>query len=190
MPEEDDGQQRVPRESHVFPRERLQDNSYRAPLSRRPLVHTQVPGNPLRRFAPLENRCHDEVRTAHHVAAGKHLWVGCLERMLAERCDAHAAAWQHVDAVGFEPVGRIGSEAEGDDDGISRQDFLGTGYGLRAAASVRARLAELRLDDLDALDLVGADDLERLPLNRKLTPSSLLFATSRREPGMFSSSRR
>lgn len=46
------------------------------------LAHPQAPQDPLSRFAPFEHRRHHQIRAAHHISAGEHLRVRCLERRL------------------------------------------------------------------------------------------------------------
>src|ERR1700722_4067418 len=59
-----------------------------------------------RALAALEHRGDHQVRAAHHVAAGKHLRIGGLERARCGRGHAHPTAWMERNIVWLEPVWR------------------------------------------------------------------------------------
>src|SRR6185312_7276105 len=73
-----------------------------------------------------------------------------------------------ADVVAVEPRRRARQEAKCDDHGIGGDDLLRAGNGLRNAAAARIGRAEARLDELHTLDLLGADDLDGLPVEEKL----------------------
>jgi hypothetical protein len=60
-------------------------------------------------LAPFEHRGHDEIRTAHHVPAGKHPRVGSLKRLRLARRHAHSAVVVQSRRVERVKEGEIGS---------------------------------------------------------------------------------
>src|SRR5579864_8000564 len=79
---------------------------------RRLLHNTELVEDSLRRLAPLKHRSHDEIGSAHHVAAGKHTRVGGLKSIRLPGRDTHAAVVVQTDRVYREPLGRARQKSE------------------------------------------------------------------------------
>ena len=82
----------------------------------------------------------------------------------------------------LEPCRRVWLKSERNYDGVRLEHFVGASNGLGPPATGAVGLTKFSGYNFDARYVLFAKDFERLP--------SLLFLTSRREPGMFSSSRR
>src|SRR5690606_28837982 len=104
-----------------------------------PSLYAEIVHDPLRRFAALEHRGHDEVRAAHHVAAGEDLRVRGLETRLGRARHARAAVPVQLDAELREPFGGAGPEAERDDHRVRRQHLLGARHDLRTPPAAGSR---------------------------------------------------
>ena len=136
-------------------------------------LHAEVGSNPLRCFATLEYRCYDEVRAAHHIAAGKDFRIRCLKRMPCTT-DLHTAARQGANTEIFEPRRRTRTETESNDHGIGRDDLLGARDRLGTAPVTVPRRAEPGPDQLHAFDPISTCDFQRLAVEQEL---NALFAT-------------
>src|SRR5690606_15497441 len=98
----------------------------------------------------------------------EHLGVAGLELVPRLLGGDHPALLIGADFNVGEPGRRAGAEAEGDDDRIGRQDLLGAGNRLGAAATAGVRGAQAGLDYLHALDLAVTDDGHRLAVEQEL----------------------
>src|SRR5581483_5333859 len=118
-------------------------------------------------LATFEHGGDDQIRAAHHVTAGEDARMGGLERQLARRRDSHAAIRMQPHPRTRQPRRRTWEKSEGDDHGVGRDDLLTSRYGLRYAPPARAGRSKARLHELHPLDVAGADDLDRLPVEEK-----------------------
>jgi len=64
-----------------------------------------MPQDTLGSFAAFEYRGHDQIRAAHHIAAGKNFGVGGLESGLRRAGNTHPAVAVQIDFMRFKPVG-------------------------------------------------------------------------------------
>ena len=110
--------------------------------------------------------------------------------MLVFLCD-HTVPVVGLHADIFQPCRRAGLEAKGDYHRVRFQSLLTAGNRLGAATAIRVGLTQLGLYHFHATGLAKVlHHLDGLAVEQELTPSSRAFFTSRREPGIFSSSRR
>jgi len=66
-------------------------------------------------------------------------------------------------------------EAEGDDQRIGWDDLLGVGHDLGEPAPAWSGRPQPGADHFDAIDVMLAQDLDRLAVEQEFDPSSLLF---------------
>src|SRR5690606_11624814 len=130
--------------------------------------HLEIIQYPLSGLAPFPDRGDHQIRAAHHIATGEHLGVAGLEFVPRLLGGDHPALFIDADFNVGEPGRRAGAEAEGDDHSVGRQDLLGAGNRLGAAATAGVRGAEAGLDDLHAFDLAVTDDGHRLAVEEEL----------------------
>src|SRR5688572_1408325 len=141
--------------------------------------YSQIAEDAARGLAAFEHGGDDQVRATHHVTASEHFRVRGLKWTLRRPAHAHAIVRVQTNAGLLEPCGRIGQEPECNDDGIGAHHFFGARDRLGNAAAPRAGLAQPRLHELDPLDSLGADDLDRLAIEEKvdaLFPAVLVIA--------------
>src|SRR5690606_10415950 len=103
---------------------------------------------------------HDQVGTAHRVAASEHARMGGLVRQAVVATGDDAAVGGALDAELRHPLRHGRREAEGDDHHVGLDHRLAALDRHRHAAATRIRLAQLRLDHAHAGDpvlLVGLD---------------------------------
>src|SRR5690606_7896772 len=130
--------------------------------------HLEIIQYPLSGLAPFPDRGDHQIRAPHHIATGEYLGVAGLEFVPRLLGGVHPALLISADFHVGEPGRRAGAEAEGDDDRIGRQDLLGTGKWLGAAAAAGVWRTQAGLDDLHALDLAVTDDSHRLAVEQEL----------------------
>src|SRR5579862_5658680 len=131
-------------------------------------MDSQLREYPARGLPSFEYRGHNQIGAAHHIAAGKHLRMSCLEGPLTRGRHPHTTTGVQRDAMLLKPTGRARLKAECNYHRIGRDDLLGVRDVLGQTPAAWPHLPEPGLHHLDALDAVATDDLHRLTIEQEL----------------------